>query len=125
MKRNYFSKLFVLIFLLVLIIARSSLENELSDWISLICYSGILISLVDVFSSLISFVERNRAYYIIIIIIALIICGAVTVFALILCHVIKPDNKANDLFTLITLAISLPKELYLNIARIIIQNDNN
>ena len=106
---------FVAFFLLTLLVVRFFLNDTSVSWINTICFLGLLVATIDLLVLVFLNTNHNRRYYTIIIIIVIIIILLVVVQALIFSGVIFPDNKANEIFTLLTLFLSLPKETYINI----------
>lgn len=108
---KYIMKLVILFALIVLIGLRIFLDN--SNAIVFIQYAGLGIAIFDFFGKLL---RINRSW--VVILVATIVALLLMLVAILGIAEIIPwlyDTKALDVITLLTLAISLPDELYLKL----------
>lgn len=114
MKSNKLYKLCISIFLLILIFCRLFSSNDNVPWISSISFLGVCIAFIDVYKC----IKNNHSkpivekIYKIIGLFVILIIIFISIFGLIYSGIITPSNKWNDIFTLLALFFSLPKDLY-------------
>lgn len=88
-------------------------------WIGLIGFMGVLISVVDLYSCIKKecLHKKNKKSYTIIGVLVFIVALCIIVLALMFVGFISPSNKLNDIYTLLALFISLPKDFYSDLAK--------
>lgn len=113
-EQDFIKEIFILILLLGLVIVRFFSIGDDNTFIKCIGFIGVLVSLVDLY------VDASRLYssydkfhiirgwaYLVTIILAIIL-------VLFLTELLPIDSRWSDVFTMLALMISLPKEWYLN-----------
>ena len=115
--KHNFSLLAIAVILFALIVVRLILPEGSYSWINAVNYAGLVIAIISLFFSISmcnEYRQRKRFYPIaglfVILIIVLIFIGI-----LILTNIIVPNAKANDSIMLLTLLISLPSQLYVDL----------
>lgn len=113
-KQNFFL-LAITVSLLALIIARLILPEGSYSWINTINYAGLVIAIVSLFFSMCNEYRQKKRFYSIAGFSMLFIFVLIFIGVLILTNIIVPNSKVNDLIMLLTLLISLPSRLYVEL----------
>jgi hypothetical protein len=103
----------LLVFLLFLTMCRAMLPEDQSNWISAVNFSGILLAAMDLY--IIVYRKYGNKYdkFNIIVGVAMVV-GAILIVVqgLVILNIIKFGRRADDIISLLTIAMSLPNNLY-------------
>lgn len=108
-------RLIIVAILLALIIVRLFLPEGSYAWINVINYIGLLISIVSLFFCMCDKYGQEKKFYPIVSIFVIFLLILICIGVLILTNIIVPSAKANDFIMLLTLLISLPSQLYVDL----------
>ena len=78
-------------------------------------YAGLVIAIISLFFSMCNEYRQRKRFYPIAGIFAILIIVLIFIGILILTNIIVPNAKANDSIMLLTLLISLPSQLYVDL----------
>ena len=123
MKSSRIVKVCEIVFLIVLTVCRVFTKESNTRWISLICILGVIIALMDLLYTIYTIVQQSTAFFLKSVMVGIIsaLIGNVILLALVFTDTISLNEKWNDVFTLMTLLVSLPQKLYLDIIKKIIE----
>lgn len=93
------------------------------DWIAHVTYIGLMIAMYDLFLECILRFHRKKGFGIFLIVCLFPIINSIVTLTDIFTGVRVLDIKTIDIYTLITLAISLPRKLYISLLSIILKKD--
>ena len=116
--KHNFSLLAIAVILFALIVVRLILPEGSYSWINAVNYAGLviaIISLISLFFSMCNEYRQRKRFYPIAGIFAILIIVLIFIGILILTNIIVPNAKANDSIMLLTLLISLPSQLYVDL----------
>ena len=110
-----FSRLAIAVILFGLIIVRLILPDGSYSWINTVNYAGLVIAIISLFFSMCNEYRQRKRFHSIAGIFAILIIVLILIGIPILANIIVPNAKANDSIMLLTLLISLPSQLYIDL----------
>ena len=113
-KQNFFL-LVIAVILIALIIARLTLPEGSYSWINTINYAGLVMAVVSLFFSMCNEYKHRKRFYSIAGFLTFFILILIVIGVLILTNIIVLNSKVNDFIMLLTLLISLPSQLYIDL----------
>lgn len=93
------------------------------DWIAHVTYIGLMIAMYDLFLECILKFHHKKGFGIFLIVCLFPIINSIVAITDIFTGVRVLSPKTIDIYTLITLAISLPRKLYISLVGIILKKD--
>lgn len=113
-KRN-FALGAIAVILVTFIVVRLILPEGSYSWINAVNYAGLVIAIVSLFFSMCNEYRQMKRFYPIAGLFAILIIVLICIGILVLTNIIVPVTKANDSIMLLTLLISLPSQLYVDL----------
>lgn len=113
----------VIIFCLIELIRTRYSSDKSAPWIGYVTYIGLLIAMYDLFLECILKYHHKRGFGAFIIICLFPIINSMVIMMDIFTGARVLDSKTLDIYTLITLAISLPRKLYISLIGLILRKD--
>lgn len=113
-KRN-FALGAIAVILVTFIVVRLILPEGSYSWINAVNYAGLVIAIVSLFFSMCNEYRQMKRFYPIAGLFAILIIVLICIGILILTNIIVPVTKVNDSIMLLTLLISLPSQLYVDL----------
>lgn len=110
-----FSLCIIVVILITLIVIRLTLPEGSYPWINAINYMGFVVAIVSLFFTFHSKYGQYKKTYPIIGVFMLLSTILIIIGVLIFTNILVPTSKANDSIMLLTLLISLPSELYIQL----------
>lgn len=108
-------ELCILVFFTTVIFIRFNISDNNVAWLSIVNFTGLLVSMIDLVYSLYHRNENSRKIKSFIIFSTTVLAILMIPLALIATQYITVTPKVNDLFTLLALLITLSKQLFIDI----------
>jgi len=113
--KHSFSLFAIVIALSTLIVVRLILPAGSYSWINTINFTGLIIAIGSLFFDMCNKYMQNKNFYSIVGWFVIFFVILVIIDVLILTNILNPSSKANDSIMLLTLLISLPSQLYVDL----------
>lgn len=113
--KHSFSLFAIVIALSALIVVRLILPAGSYSWINTINFTGLIIAIGSLFFDMCNKYMQNKNFYSIVGWFVIFFVILVIIDVLILTNILNPSSKANDSIMLLTLLISLPSQLYVDL----------
>lgn len=120
---QHIKDLAIIVFIIELIRNRYSAEEV--SWIAHVTYIGLIIAMYDLFLECVFKFYRKKGFGIFLLICLFPITKSMILIADIFTGVLVLDTTTIDVYTLITLAISLPHKLYISLIGLILNKDRS
>ena len=113
--KHSFSLFAIVIALSTLIVVRLILPAGSYSWINTINFTGLIIAIGSLFFDMCNKYMQNKNFCSIVGWFVIFFVMLVVIDVLILTNIFNPSSKANDSIMLLTLLISLPSQLYVDL----------
>ena len=118
---QHFKDIAVIVFIIRLIYTRCKVEEV--TWIAHVTYIGLLIAMYDLLVECLLKFYRKKGFGLFLLICLFLLISCTLTATDIFTGVRVMDARAIDIYTLITLVISLPRNIYISLIGLILKKD--